>query len=181
MNNRKFLQKDLFIVGIMLLLVLAFFVPRASAQFGPFGPFGPFYNPFAYAPSFLPPSPPLLPIAPYRYANVPLTSTSSLFPAPTLTAVPTATIFGVGVSSLIPSVAVTVPLPANALLTTPLSPLIAFTPLSLIGLTFAPVPVGVTTVPVPVSAIIIPPPLPAPVLAPTTASVVFSLLSNLLI
>ena len=75
-----------------------------------------------------------------RSVHTPL-STTSLFPAPTLPAVPAVTAGGVGVSTLIPTIPITVSVPANSLAVNPLAGLIAYTPLSLIGLTYAPVPV----------------------------------------
>lgn len=184
MNKRKILKTNFLMAGIMLLVLLAFLTPRAHAQFVPFGPFGPFYSPvygfgpFGYIP-FLPPAPPSFGAGPYRRANVPLTA-STLFPAPVLPIAPVATIGGVGISTLIPTVPVTATVPATALLTTPLAPLITFTPLSLIGLTFAPVATAPATVAVPLTAIAaIPTIIPT---VPTATAVSFaSLISSLLI
>lgn len=132
-----------------------------------------FFYPFAYCPWLPPPLDYTNPLTAYgRYAHVPLTSTSSLFPAPTLPAVPAATPLGVGVTTLIPTVPVTVTVPASVLVTNPLAPLITFTPLSLVGLTFAPVPV-------------VTPPLLVPAVLPTAAlptiSTIASIISALLI
>ena len=153
MKKRIFRKKKLLMLSAIVLLSLVFIVPRTNAQLY----YNPFYNPFlgfssfCYSP-FLPFTSPLFAPATFRYANtaaIPL-----IFPAPTLPAVPAATIGGVGLTALIPTVAVTLPVPLSQLITTPLSPLITYTPLSLIGLTYAPVP---TTAP----------PAPAPIILPT--------------
>lgn len=168
---------------LALLFVLLAFIPKGEAQYFPY--YTPFYNfysfgyPFFGYPLFAPTTSPLL-ASGFRYANVPLTS-SSLFPAPVLPTVPSATTGGVGITTLIPSVPVTQVLPLNSLITTPLAGLITFTPLSLVGLTFAPVPVTATTIPLsftlPVAA-----PTVTTTLAPTTSTaIIISLLSNLLI
>ena len=179
MNKVEFFKKNVFWAGIMLFLLLALLVPRADAQFGPFGPyFNPLagVGPFGYVP-VLPPA--LLGIGPFRSAHAPLT-TASLFPAPTLPTAPAVTTAGVGVTTLVPTVPVAATVPANVLVTTPLAPLITFTPLSLVGLTYAPVPTPTTTVPIPVTSL-----TPLPTLIPTTpvaTSVgLVSLISSLLI
>lgn len=150
MKKRTFWKKKLLILSAIVLLSLVFIVPRTYAQVLPY--YNPFYNPFfgissfGYYPS-LPFTSPLFAPAAFRYAAVPTTATLTfpaptfIFPAPTLPLVPAATIGGVGITALIPLVAVTLPVPLSQLITTPLSPLITYTPLSLIGLTFAPVPV----------------------------------------
>lgn len=138
MKKRTFWEK-LLILSAIVLLSLVFIVPRTHAQVLPY-----YYNPFfgissfGYYP-FLPFTSPLFAPTDFRYANtavVPLT-----FPAPTLPPVPAATTGGVGITALIPLVAVTQPVPLSQLISTPLSPLITYTPLSLVGLTYAPVPV----------------------------------------
>jgi len=143
MKKRTFWKKKLLILGAVVLLSLVFIVPMTHAQVLPY--YNPFYDPFFGISSFgyYPPLPftsPLFAPAAFRYANVPTTATLT-FPAPTLPPVPAATIGGVGITALIPLVAVTLPVPLSQLITTPLSPLITYTPLSLIGLTYAPVPV----------------------------------------
>ena len=141
MQKKNFFAKKLFIIGVVIFLSLIINIPEAIAQIEPFP--NPFFGfiPLGYVP-FLPP-PPLF-IAPSfltsdRYANVPATTT--LFPAPTLPTIPAATIGSVGVTTLIPTVSIIASVPASVLITTPLSPLITYTPLSLVGLTYAPVPV----------------------------------------
>jgi len=139
MKKRRFLEK-IFIIGTIILLSLVFGVPRVTAQFGPFYNPSPGFGFFGYAPFFLPPPPPLATPAPFRYAHT-ITPTLPLFPAPILPTVPAVTAGGVGVTTLIPTVPITVSVPVSALITTPLAPLITYTPLSLVGLTYAPVPV----------------------------------------
>jgi hypothetical protein len=185
MNKRKTLKTNLLMAGIMLLMLLAFLTPSAHAQFLPFGPFGSFYNPlygfgpFGYCP-FLPPAPPSFGTGPYRHANVPLTTASTLFPAPVLPVAPVATIGSVGVTSLIPTVPVTATVPATALLTSPLAPLITYTALSLVGLTYAPVVAAPATLTLPLTSLVA-----APVIIPTvptaTAVSLTTLISSLLI
>lgn len=140
MKKRTFWKKKLLILNVVVLLSVVFIVPGTHAQVLPY-----YYNPFIGVSSFgyypfLPFTSPLFASTAFRYANTPITATLS-FPAPTLPPVPAATIGGVGITALIPSIAVTQPVPLSQLITTPLSPLITYTPLSLIGLTFAPVPV----------------------------------------
>ncbi|MEW5800527.1 MAG: hypothetical protein AB1847_00345 [bacterium] len=154
MKNK--LHQLLLILTILATICLAK-APLAQAQWNPFTNL--YFCPFAYYPLFLPP--PVSSTAPLtaagRYAHVPLTSTtSSLFPAPTLPTTPAATVAGVGVTTLIPTVPVAVTVPASALVTTPLAPLITYTPLSLVGLTYAPVPVVTAPAPVPLVATVSP-------------------------
>lgn len=161
----------------------------ANAQFYPyFNPYyiptvNPFYGCFMYYPSLLPPisSNPFLAYG--RRAHVPLTGTgTSLFPAPILPTVPFATTGGVGLTTLIPTVPVTVATPLTALITSPLAGLITYTPLSLVGLTYAPVPITTTAA---VAPIIIP--TVAPTVSTTvtvgaaTSAAIISLLNSLLI
>lgn len=150
MKERILRKKKLLMLSAIVLLSLVFIVPGPSAQVSYYNPF---YNPllgvssFSYPP-FLPFTSPLFAPAAFRYANtaaVPL-----IFPAPTLPAVPAATIGGVGLTALIPTVVVTLPVPLSQLITTPLSPLITYTPLSLIGLTYAPVPSTASPAPAPI-------------------------------
>ena len=143
MKKRTFWKKKLLILSVVVLLSLVFIIPRTHAQVLPY--YNPFYNPFLGISSFgyypsLPFTSPLFAPTAFRYANVPTTATLT-FPAPTLPPVPAATTGGVGITALIPLIAVTQPVPLSQLIITPLSPLITYTPLSLIGLTFAPVPV----------------------------------------
>ena len=139
MKKRSFWNKKLLILNVIVLLLLIFFIPMTRAQLLPY--YSPYFgiSSFGYYP-FLPFTSPLVTASAFRYANVPTTATLT-FPAPTLPAVPVSTIGGVGITSLIPSIAVTQPISLSQLITTPLSPLITYTPLSLVGLTFAPVPV----------------------------------------
>jgi hypothetical protein len=182
MNKRKILKMNLLMAGIMFLLLLAFSAPRANAQFGPFGPFfNPLYGygPFGYIP-FLPPPPPSFGSGPYRRANVPLTSTAALFPAPILPTAPVATVGSVGITTLIPTVPITAAVPASVLVTSPLAPLITYTPLSIIGLTYAPIVAAPATVALPVSSLTLAPTIIPTV--PTATAVTFaSLISSLLI
>ena len=138
MKKRTFWEKIL-ILSAVILLSMVFIIPKTNAQVLPY--YNPFFgiNSFGYYP-FLPLTSPLFASTAFRYANTPTTATLT-FPAPTLPTVPVATTGGVGITALIPSIAVTQPVPLSQLITTPLSPLITFTPLSLVGLTFAPVPV----------------------------------------
>lgn len=144
MKNRSL--QFLLIMTISAILSVAA-ASSVQAQWDPFSYL--FFCPFVSCPFLLPPPPasPGIMTAPGRYAHAPLT-TASLFPAPALPTVPVATVGGVGVTLLIPTVPLAVTVPASALVTTPLAPLITFTPLSLVGLTFAPVPVAPATVPV---------------------------------
>ena len=150
MKKRIFWENKLFMASAMVLLSLVFIVPRAGTQELPY------YNPFlgisslAYF-SFFPFTSPLFAPAAFRFANTPTAVIT--FPAPALPPVPAATIGGVGITSLIPTVAVTQPVSLTALITTPLSPLITYTPLSLVGLTFAPVP---TSAPLAASPLVLP-------------------------
>ena len=139
MKKRTFWKKKLRILSVVVLLSLLFIVPRIHAQTLPY--YTPFFgiSSFGYYP-FLPFTSPLFAPTGFRFANVPTTATLT-FPAPTLPPVPSVTTGGVGITDLIPLVAVTQPVPLSQLITTPLSPLITYTPLSLIGLTYAPVPV----------------------------------------
>ncbi|MEW5805067.1 MAG: hypothetical protein AB1847_23525, partial [bacterium] len=128
-----------------LTLSLVWTSPVQAQQLRPYDPLltNLFFCPSPYCP-FLPPLPMFYPTSTAafgRHADAPINNTAALFPAPTLPAIPAATIGGVGVTTLIPTVPVTIALPASLLITNPLSPLITFTPLSLVGLTFAPVPV----------------------------------------
>jgi len=177
MTLKKFSHKNVLIAGIMLCLVLAFFIPRAGAQYLYSNPAAYYNNPFRLPP---PPSPF------FRTAAVPTTNLfSTLFPAPVLPTVPAATSGGVGITTLIPPIPVTVPLPASALVVNPLSPLITFNPLSLVGLTFAPIPLSTASVILPgITSIATIPAAPVTVpatLAPSTATTLFSLLSGLII
>lgn len=118
-------------------------IPSAQAQVSPFTSFpNLFFCPFAYYPFLPPPQPFAAPVTDFsRYAHALLTTAASLFPAPVLPTAPAATVSGVGVTTLIPTVPVAATVPASLLVTNPLSPLITYTPLSLVGLTYAPVPV----------------------------------------
>jgi len=147
--KNKFFQLLLIMTMSATLSIAA--ASSAQAQWNPFwNPFtNLFFCPFAYCP-FLPPPPAAYTgslTAPSRYAHVPLT-TASLFPAPVLPTVPVATVGGVGLTTLIPTVPIAVTVPASVLVTNPLAALITYTPLSLVGLTFAPVPVLPATVPI---------------------------------
>jgi len=177
-----------FIFCVLILLGVMIASPSAQAQFYPFPPpyFSSYFCPFSYCSfPFLPPQPYYTSLATGygRFAHVPLTSTtSSLFPAPILPAVPLVTIVGVGVSTLIPTVPVSVTLPLNSLIATPLSPLITYTPLSLIGLTYAPIP---TTAPPALAPLIIPTAAPtviapAVTIGPSTSAAYISLILNAL-
>jgi len=133
MKKRTTWKKKILILSAIVSLSLVFIIPRTHAQVLPY--YNPFYDPFFGISSFsyYPPLPyisSLFTPTAFRYANVPTTSTLT-FPAPTLPPVPAATIGGVGITALIPLVAVTLPVPLSQLITTPLSPLITFTPLSL--------------------------------------------------
>lgn len=149
MKKKIFSIKKSLILGIIICLYFALKSPGALAQFMPFP--NPFFGfiPFGYV-TFLPPlpTPPFIMSGVFRYANVPATTTN-LFPAPTLPAVPAVTTGSVGVTTLIPTVQITTTVPASALITSPLSPLITYTPLSLVGLTYAPIPVTVAPAPLP--------------------------------
>jgi hypothetical protein len=177
-----------FIFCVLILLWVMIASPSAQAQFYPFPPpyLSSYFCPFPYfSYPFLPPPPSYInSTTGYgRFAHVPLTSTtSSLFPAPILPAVPISTIGGVGVSTLIPTAPVTVSLPLNSLIATPLAALITYTPLSLVGLTYAPVP---TTAPPPLSPLIIPTAAPtviapAVTIGPSTSAAYISLILNAL-
>jgi len=177
-----------YIFTVLILLWVMIASPSAQAQFYPFPPpyLSSYFCPFPYfSYPFLPPLPSYISsnIGYGRIAHVPLTSTtSSLFPAPILPAVPLVTNVGVGVSTLIPTVPVTLTLPLNSLIVTPLAPLITYTPLSLIGLTFAPVP---TTAPPALAPLIIPTAAPtviapAVTVGPATTAAFISLILNAL-
>ncbi|MGA1876397.1 MAG: hypothetical protein ACMUIA_12395 [bacterium] len=179
--------KKIFIINVVMLLCLVAAVPKPGAQFFPYAP-APYLSPFPvpYFPfSFIPPlpltSPLLFGTGLYRVASVP--TATSIFPAPTLPAVPVATTGGVGVSSLIPTIPAAVTVPASAFITNPLAPLITYTPLSLIGLTYAPVPVSATPAPVPLAPILPTTPVTTTSItvgSATTANII-SLLSSLLL
>lgn len=186
MKRKLFWKKESFFVCAVVLLSLVFIVPRANAQvpyyYNAFYSYNAFYNPFLGFGSlgYLPVLPPNLSLLGFRYASAP--TTTSIFPAPTLPAVPAATIGGVGLTSLIPSVAVTQPVPLSQLITTPLSPLITFTPLSLVGLTFAPIPTTAPPAPAPIVLPIIPSTTTSTVTVnPATTAAIISLLSSLLL
>ena len=164
MKNGSFKHRFSLVVSGLILLFTLSILSSAQAQFYPY--YAPYYapyanaffgsSPFSYYSLFCSPFSPLqLPLTPFtayqRTAQIPVTTTvASLLPAPTLPIVPLATAGGVGVSSLIPTVPVIVTLPANLLITSPLSALIAYTPFSLVGLTYAPVPVSTPVAPVPI-------------------------------
>jgi hypothetical protein len=174
----KLLRYLLILIGLTTLFIVAAAEPL-HAQLSPYYfPFPNFFSycPFSYCPfpyfPFLPPPPSYAPLTAYgRNAHVPLTSIASLFPAPVLPTVPAVTAGGVGLTTLIPLVPVAATVPASALVISPLAPLITYTPLSLVGLTYAPIPV--TTLPAPV-------PLPVPTVLPT-ATTITSLISALLL
>ncbi|MEW6382094.1 MAG: hypothetical protein AB1611_21170 [bacterium] len=134
---KNFCQFLLFIIILTAIML----IPSAQAQVSPFSSFpNLFFCPFAYCPFLPPPLPLAAPATDFgRYAHAPLT-TASLFPAPVLPTAPAATVGGVGVTSLIPTVSIAATVPASLLVTNPLAPLITYTPLSLVGLTYAPVP-----------------------------------------
>jgi hypothetical protein len=186
MKNKH--HRAYYIFSILILLWVMIASPSAQAQFYPFPPpyLSSYFCPFAYCsyPFLPPPSSSINSTNGYgRIAHVPLTSTSSsLFPAPILPAVPIVTTGGVGVSTLIPTAPVTVSLPLNSLIATPLAPLITYTPLSLVGLTYAPVP---TTASAPLSPIVIPTAAPtviapAVTIGPSTSAAYISLILNAL-
>ena len=181
------LQRVYYIFPLLISLWIMIASSSVQAQYYPFSPlyYNTYFSPFTYflSPFFLPLPFSLNSTTEFaRIANVPLTSTSSLFPAPVLPNVPLATTGGVGVSSLIPTAQVTVTLPINSLVATPLSPLITYTPLSLVGLTYAPVP---TTAPLTPAPIIIPtlpspPPITTITISPATSAAFLSLITNAL-
>ena len=178
-----------YIFSVLILLWVMIASASVHAQFYPFSPpyLSSYFCHFPYFSSpFLPPPPSYISTTTGygRIAHVPLASTtSSVFPAPILPAVPLVTTGGVGVSTLIPTAPVTVALPLNSLIATPLAPLITYTPLSLVGLTYAPVP---TTAPPPLAPLVIPTVAPTTtttttvIVNPTTSAALFSLLTNAL-
>ena len=122
----------------------------------------PYYDPFVYTSLFYPSFSYSFPFAlPYnsqllayfgRSAHTPLSNPSntpvSLFRAPILPSVPAVSAGGVGVTTLIPTVPISISVPVNSLTVNPLAGLIAYTPLSLVGLTYAPIPIPVPSTPV---------------------------------
>ncbi len=179
--KQNFWKLKIFIACTAMLLSLVFIVPRAGAQFTQYI-FDPYLGLVPIGFPVFPSAFPAYPFDPYRTAAVPLATpgTSLLFPAPTLPALPVATVGGVGVSTLIPTVSVLQAISLAQLIPSPIPGLIAYSPLSLVGLTYAPVPIIATAPLLPVSFPALNPITTTTLTAPATSAFILSLLSTIL-